>query len=617
MKEPNKHIENFLEYYIDLSSPEYAVLLKGEWGSGKTFFIDKFIESNKPDKFKFIKISLFGMRETSEIDEELFQQLHPILGNKYVKFIGNIAKGALKLGVNIDFNGDNSSDGRVTIDPKAFTMFNDDKEGKELIFIFDDLERTNIELTKVLGYINALVELSKQKVIILANDKKLLAGDENKKYEAFKEKVIGKTFEVEQDFDSALNSFLSLAKKSHKVLTINKNIISEVYYKAGYKNLRHIRQTILDFEHLFQNIDKKYTSHLQLMEDFIREFFIFSIEMREGMFKRGSISKEYEYFLFHLTDKDKHEDENKSFFSKYYFEFKNQQILDHSLWDDFFRYGTLDKGTLHSAFSKSKYFIDQTQEDWVRLWHFADLENDEFTKVFDTVIKKFKNSEYCDQPILLHVAALWLYFTKNDLYDQCIDEVKKEIRKVIDACSKTTKWKKEEYRSHYHNGTGLGYMEAESQDFQEIEKYLIQKNKEAIEKSLPEIGKEILEILQQPQEDKYKTLSQKFFSQDIVPPLTTLPVFSVINPKEFLDIFLTLKHKELFHILNIIKQRYNGSVYHEGIEKDLVFWEKFNKLLKNELDKNKGTIKGYWIKYTAKMIDEQIIGSLKKEDSQT
>ena len=54
----NEHIESFLNHYIDLAiAPEYAVLLTGEWGSGKTFFIKNFLESKKDDK-KIIKSHL-------------------------------------------------------------------------------------------------------------------------------------------------------------------------------------------------------------------------------------------------------------------------------------------------------------------------------------------------------------------------------------------------------------------------------------------------------------------------------------------------------------------------------------------------------------------------------
>ena len=41
----NKHISQFLDYYCDnkkLSNSQYAVLLKGKWGSGKTHFINNY-----------------------------------------------------------------------------------------------------------------------------------------------------------------------------------------------------------------------------------------------------------------------------------------------------------------------------------------------------------------------------------------------------------------------------------------------------------------------------------------------------------------------------------------------------------------------------------------------
>ena len=41
----NEHIEDYLDYYCNLDqSPEYAILLKGAWGSGKTWFIKKYCE---------------------------------------------------------------------------------------------------------------------------------------------------------------------------------------------------------------------------------------------------------------------------------------------------------------------------------------------------------------------------------------------------------------------------------------------------------------------------------------------------------------------------------------------------------------------------------------------
>ncbi|MGC9491279.1 P-loop NTPase fold protein, partial [Vibrio genomosp. F10] len=56
--EINKHIVDNLDYYLKLPSPEYAFLLCGDWGVGKTHFIDEFVENKKNTDLKLIKISL-------------------------------------------------------------------------------------------------------------------------------------------------------------------------------------------------------------------------------------------------------------------------------------------------------------------------------------------------------------------------------------------------------------------------------------------------------------------------------------------------------------------------------------------------------------------------------
>ena len=62
IKMQNKHIKEFLNYYIGLPNPQYAVLLKGKWGSGKTHFINEYkkeLDKNKQkiesaDSAKFV-----------------------------------------------------------------------------------------------------------------------------------------------------------------------------------------------------------------------------------------------------------------------------------------------------------------------------------------------------------------------------------------------------------------------------------------------------------------------------------------------------------------------------------------------------------------------------------
>ena len=63
ISEPNKHIEEYLDYYFDgKKNFEYAVLLNGAWGSGNTWLIKKYIErqESKCKKVAYIILNLFS-----------------------------------------------------------------------------------------------------------------------------------------------------------------------------------------------------------------------------------------------------------------------------------------------------------------------------------------------------------------------------------------------------------------------------------------------------------------------------------------------------------------------------------------------------------------------------
>jgi len=86
----NDHILEYLQYYCDKrNSFDFGVMINGPWGVGKTFLIKSFISSLKNKKsITPIYISLYGKSTASQIDEDIFQQLHPILGSKGVKLLG-------------------------------------------------------------------------------------------------------------------------------------------------------------------------------------------------------------------------------------------------------------------------------------------------------------------------------------------------------------------------------------------------------------------------------------------------------------------------------------------------------------------------------------------------
>ena len=71
----NEHIVDYLNYYIELENPQYAVLLIGNWGCGKTYFIKDLIkqwiepdESEEKLTLKPIYVSLNGIADTNAIN---------------------------------------------------------------------------------------------------------------------------------------------------------------------------------------------------------------------------------------------------------------------------------------------------------------------------------------------------------------------------------------------------------------------------------------------------------------------------------------------------------------------------------------------------------------------
>lgn len=63
----NKNIINFLNEYVKIPNPQYAIMLRGAWGCGKTFFIHQWMKqlSNNKDADKLewqpIYVSLYGL----------------------------------------------------------------------------------------------------------------------------------------------------------------------------------------------------------------------------------------------------------------------------------------------------------------------------------------------------------------------------------------------------------------------------------------------------------------------------------------------------------------------------------------------------------------------------
>lgn len=175
----DEQIIDFIKHYIDKTSYNYAVLIDGGWGCGKTYFVEKHLISSLKDyeelkhelkekykQKKIIYISLYGIGSREELDKRIFIETIPmgtVFKSKGFKIASNLGKTII--GGALSYAG-------ISLDDNNFDVSNI-VSLENCILIFDDLERCDMNVNEVLGYINNFVEHDGIKVIIIANEKEI------------------------------------------------------------------------------------------------------------------------------------------------------------------------------------------------------------------------------------------------------------------------------------------------------------------------------------------------------------------------------------------------------------------------------------------------------------
>lgn len=298
--EHNESIAKFLDRYCTQNAaPGYAVLLKGPWGSGKTWFIENYRQRLERKGKRTLYVSLFGVSKSADIKDQFFAQIHPRLANPTTKRALGIVKHFIKGTIKIDWDGNGADEGSLQISLPEIEKW---VSTSEAVLIFDDLERTSMTLEDSLGFINQFVEHDGYRVVILANESSRLT-ESSKEFDSLKEKVIGRTFQIEPDADNAIEKFLAECsdRSAHLILLENKSQALEIFHKSPYRNLRHLRQAIFDFVDLWDSLSSPtIQNRKEFQRQLLNDCITISIEYRSGAFTASDISKlgETDWFIY-------------------------------------------------------------------------------------------------------------------------------------------------------------------------------------------------------------------------------------------------------------------------------------------------------------------------------
>ena len=264
-------MDQIIKDYLTAIDTDYAVMINGEWGSGKSYYIkhgfDGLVKSilvptkeneeqgrrwlvrKKACYYKPAYISLYGVSSVEDFEVRVFYGINSWANNGFIRVGGLLGA---KIGEYVGV-----SSGKK--DAKAITYIS-----KNRVLVFDDLERIcddKIPVKEVLGLINSYVEHSHFKVVVVCNenhyesDKTL--DDVKKDYRTYKEKSVRFTHTIKADISKMVEEFAKGRNEGYsKFLCERKDYISSIYKKGNCSNLRTLKYNLDIYEHIFDIIEK-------------------------------------------------------------------------------------------------------------------------------------------------------------------------------------------------------------------------------------------------------------------------------------------------------------------------------------------------------------------------
>lgn len=353
----NDEIIKVMLEYIEEDKYKSAILINGEWGSGKTFFIteklSKVIKDRIKNEGKYIYVSLYGVGNVEELSNKLYSE---ICSETLVKLSG-VEKEKIDIGIKwipkllyftkfIPFIKNYNSIKKIMA-----PIIKEIAKIKKCVVVFDDIERCKIDIYELFGYINELVEHNEVKAILVANEKKIIdkenKDDEINKYNEIKEKLVGITIMYKPEFNLSYEHIIDTYLKEANLKEYLKNekqktlILKEFYEKEEY-NLRTLIYLITMYKKIFS-----------LLEDIEFDKNYVEIHME-------NILKYSTYISLELKIKNKLENleftENKEI-ENIYFKDNSQKILyGYKFINDYFQTGYLNEEKI------KKILLDEMRE---------------------------------------------------------------------------------------------------------------------------------------------------------------------------------------------------------------------------------------------------------------
>jgi hypothetical protein len=267
--------------YLSRQNPTSALLLEGDWGSGKTYLINKFGESIATKHGKsLVLISVAGLQTRDQLADALFFAANSFLGTGYAKAFGVFARAAARW---------------VKIEPEEVKPKADFKQGTVAVAI-DDFERFAGDVQVLFGFIIELIDVIKVHVVIVASHKQSLTSrkrDEEAIVDAWSEKIVGKTVRVGWEPRFVVNYCLGALSNRFAADELGKHVdmIEALVRASEVRNFRLVQQAIREIADVIATMGDRFSAIEARADVLIAGLFVGQLELRRKWLSREHVSK--------------------------------------------------------------------------------------------------------------------------------------------------------------------------------------------------------------------------------------------------------------------------------------------------------------------------------------
>ena len=579
-------------------------------------------------------MSLYGISNLEDISKKIFIETTQLMDKNLRRYMEANEQTTIpeyaKTGIDMaNFFGVTQSGNKVDY---AEFFSTDDK-----VLCFDDLERANVDVIDILGYINNFVEHDHIKTIIICNEKELSTKlkssnlemktfiatylldkqnelndvdkpivekiqkkienvfDKANDYERIKEKLIGETFEYVPKFDYIINGILMRYENNTELIRFlreNTGFIISTFKRSGTKNLRILKHALNDFKKIYEMVKKSYpnTSN-KVMQTMLIFTIAISFEIKAGKVTKDkfmNIKDNEEYKSILVSSRilvDNRQFYIKEFDSNYYYNFKSEYRFFKFI-EYYVRTRIFDMKIFKENMETIRNTIDiENLPAYKRLlieeyWKISD---DEFDKVISDILEDVKqgNLRLIDN---VKIYAYFSYFSKKNLIDYDLKTIKNVFFNGMNLASL-----KSEYCANVDEELGKIAINEVAEDMDDILKHFNNLNEQLHDKMLKEKAEGIFECIPMKMEIFYEKFDRECMN---------IPIFKYYDPYQMFQRISCASNEDIVLIKEKLVNR--ADKYAKQIEQEIKNIKQLKQIIDDYLSEKDPSIKIVMLKEFSK-----------------